>query len=612
MLRVKKEYRWLALGLVLALLVLLAGGIDITYAKLVKGVLAKTLGDQAIELKMTADRDGKVEITIGSNQITFRLQADEELDTGLLRISGDELLIKVFADSTLTDECTIAVGDIPTEYKRFCYDETPPVVRVSRSPSPNANGWNKGTVTTTITAEDEEDGSGIKSVFYKIGTRSPVEVGTAQLSISKGGRVATYSLRISDEGTHQLGFWAVDQADNESEHQALTVRIDTTKPSISVSLSRTSIYQGDSIQVTVRASDSLSGIDSVTASDSNLGGISLSRSGDQWRGSISPTRSGRVTATAKDKADNSNSDSASYSVEARPGYFDVTGLSVSPSSPQVNQSVTIKATIKNSGEESATKTVTLYIEGSRKDSKSLTLSAGRSDTVSFSYTFSYSGTYTVKVSTPDDSKSTTVRVVEKPKRPAYFDVTSLSVPSSVDVGESVSIKATVKNTGEQRGTQDVDLYVGGDWEDSERITLNPGESKTVRFYYTFYYGGSYTVKVKSDDDSASRTVKVREAEYPPAIVYVDAQKITSSWSHGYIEAVYVIYIVFEDDGDVTAAYVAGSRFDVRDQAYGYSFGEIEIEFTVSCSEPTTYAVPVQLKDEAGNYSNEVVVYLDCD
>jgi hypothetical protein len=103
--------------------------------------------------------------------------------------------------------------------------------------------------------------------------------------------------------------------------------------------------------------------------------------------------------------------------QARPAYFTVTDLFISPSSPQVNQSVTIRAIIRNTGEEAGTKTVTLYIDGSLKDSRSLTLNAGQSDTVSFSYTFSSSGTYTVKVSTPDDSRSVSVSVQARPNPP---------------------------------------------------------------------------------------------------------------------------------------------------------------------------------------------------
>lgn len=407
--------RWLALGLVLILALSLTGGFQGAYAKLVGGVWAKRPLEQAVELKLTADQDGKVEIAIGDNRITFRLLANEELDTGLLRIAGDVIVVRVFAGEELTDECTIPIDELSAEYKQFCYDKAPPVVRLSRSPSPNANGWNRGEVTVTVTATDEEGGSGIAAIYYKIGTRSPVEVGKDRLNLSEGGRVARYSLTIRDEGTHHLGFWAVDQAGNESEHQALTVKIDPTKPSISVSLSPTSVYPGDCIRVTIRASDGLSGIDSVTASDSNLGKISLSRSGSEWRGTIHPRRSGRVTVTAKDKAGNTSSDSASYTVKTRPAFFEVTGLSISPSRPEVGETVTIEARIRNTGGSRDRQKVILYIDGYRVNSKYITLDPGESEWVRFHYAFSTSGTHHVVIKSENDEDEEWIQVIHPPE-----------------------------------------------------------------------------------------------------------------------------------------------------------------------------------------------------
>ena len=419
--------RWLALGLVLILALSLTGGFQGAYAKLVGGVWAKRPLEQAVELKLTADQDGRVEIAVGDNRITFRLLANKELDTGLLRIAGDVIVVRVFVGEELTDECTIPIDELSAEYMRFCYDKAPPVVRLSRSPSPNANGWNRGEVTVTVTATDEEGGSGIAAIYYKIGTRSPVEVGKDRLNLSEGGRVARYSLTIRDEGTHHLGFWAVDQAGNESEHQALTVKIDRTKPSISVSLSPTSVYPGDSIRVTIRASDGLSGIDSVTASDSNLGRISLSRSGNEWRGTIYPKRSGRVTVTARDKAGNTSSDSASYTVKTRPAFFEVTGLSISPSRPEVGETVTIEARIRNTGGSRDGQDIDLYIDEHWKHSEYITLDPGESERVRFYHTFSTSDLHHVMIRSEDDHDEDWIEVIPRNHPPEIEDVTVIGV-----------------------------------------------------------------------------------------------------------------------------------------------------------------------------------------
>jgi hypothetical protein len=210
--------------------------------------------------------------------------------------------------------------------------------------------------------------------------------------------------------------------------------------------------------------------------------------------------------------------------QARPAYFTVTDLFISPSSPQVNQSVTIRAIIRNTGEEAGTKTVTLYIDGSLKDSRSLTLNAGQSDTVSFSYTFSYSGTYTVKVSTPDDYRSTTVSVQA---RPAYFQVSSCSIPSSAKVNESASFSARITNTGGSSGSQYIRLLIDGRRVDSKYVSLGAGESTTVYFSYTFSYSGSYSVRIESDNDYCSGSITIRTVNQPPRITNVRAASSTS-------------------------------------------------------------------------------------
>lgn len=72
-----------------------------------------------------------------------------------------------------------------------------------------------------------------------------------------------------------------------------------------------------------------------------------------------------------------------------------------------------------------------------------------------------------------------------------FEYENLTVPSEVNIGESVKVQVTVKNTGKRAGKEVVQLYVG-DPESSlvrppkelkgfAKVELQPGESKTVSF-----------------------------------------------------------------------------------------------------------------------------------
>ena len=93
-----------------------------------------------------------------------------------------------------------------------------------------------------------------------------------------------------------------------------------------------------------------------------------------------------------------------------PPKFTLSSVTVSPSAPVVNGTVTISTTVTNDGEQSGSCDVNLTIDG-YTDSKSVSsLAGGASSSVSFSYTATTEGNYTATVSTPNAtmSKSFTV------------------------------------------------------------------------------------------------------------------------------------------------------------------------------------------------------------
>ncbi|MBO3753547.1 MAG: hypothetical protein FGF53_01505 [Candidatus Brockarchaeota archaeon] len=80
-----------------------------------------------------------------------------------------------------------------------------------------------------------------------------------------------------------------------------------------------------------------------------------------------------------------------------PARFEVSGLNISPISIKVGQSSTISVTVKNTGGESGTYEVTLKINNQVVDTKTGTLSPDQSTTVSFSFTPTSEGTFSIDV-----------------------------------------------------------------------------------------------------------------------------------------------------------------------------------------------------------------------
>ena len=88
-----------------------------------------------------------------------------------------------------------------------------------------------------------------------------------------------------------------------------------------------------------------------------------------------------------------------------PAEFTLSNMTISPSAPVVNDTVTISATVTNVGEVADDCDVSLTIDG-YTDSKSVSSLAGdESSNVSFTYPAATVGNYTATVSTPNDTKS---------------------------------------------------------------------------------------------------------------------------------------------------------------------------------------------------------------
>jgi hypothetical protein len=177
--------------------------------------------------------------------------------------------------TTLTCTATSA-GGTSSQSVTIKRDATPPTVSGSRTPVANANGWNKSDVTVSFSCAD--DVSGIASC-------SPDAV-------------------LFEGADQSVTGTAVDNAGNSAENTISNINVDKTAPTVALvggpADGGTYYFGFVPAAPTCSASDSLSGLDG----DCAVGGYS--------------TEIGQhtVTATTVDKAGNSSSSTASYTVEA--------------------------------------------------------------------------------------------------------------------------------------------------------------------------------------------------------------------------------------------------------------------------------------------------------
>ena len=125
-------------------------------------------------------------------------------------------------------------------------DTTAPTTTASVSPTPNAVGWNNTDVTVTLSATDNEGGTGVNSTYYML----------------DGAAQQTYSapFTISTEGIHTLEYWSVDNASNVETHQTATIKIDKTPPTINCTVPDQEIWYPSDVTVNCTASDTPSGL----------------------------------------------------------------------------------------------------------------------------------------------------------------------------------------------------------------------------------------------------------------------------------------------------------------------------------------------------------------
>ena len=129
----------------------------------------------------------------------------------------------------------------------FPNDQAPPVSTASLDPGEpgGEEGWFTEPVTVTLEAEDEEGGSQVDQIQYRIG----------------GGNWLDYSqpIVIDADGTHVLQHRSMDRAGNLESQRTVEIKVDATAPTASVALSP-ELPQGGSwydraVDVTVEAFD---------------------------------------------------------------------------------------------------------------------------------------------------------------------------------------------------------------------------------------------------------------------------------------------------------------------------------------------------------------------
>jgi subtilisin family serine protease/uncharacterized membrane protein len=208
-------------------------------------------------------------------------------------------------------------------------------------------------------------------------------------------------------------------------------------------------------------------------------------------------------------------------------FFAVSNLTA-PDTAEQGETITVSATITNTGTQQVTRTVFYFPPGTdfggnmftaQSDLfERVTLDGGESTTVTFTYQISESrepGEYRHGVSA--DEVESTLITIEESDNPgeANYSISNLSAPAVVEPGEQITVNATITNTGTITGTQPVEYVFNGTTANTTTVTLGPGESTTIVFTPTVSATeGTYQHGIETVDDQALADITIASEPEP--------------------------------------------------------------------------------------------------
>ncbi|MFT4944974.1 MAG: putative acyltransferase (DUF342 family), partial [Halovenus sp.] len=178
-------------------------------------------------------------------------------------------------------------------------------------------------------------------------------------------------------------------------------------------------------------------------------------------------------------------------------------------------SLYVDVTVENNG-FSGQRDIQLLLNGSVEKTKQTDLSRNQQSTYQFEWDTSGedTGPYNVTVTSDADSDTTSAYVSDPTT--AAFAVETVNADAEVYAGKTLSVSATIRNSGEVPGTKTVRLQdFDGNVVDSTTEDIEDGETKTVTLAWDTTSGdiGTGQVTVDTDSDAGTASVEVLENVY---------------------------------------------------------------------------------------------------
>ena len=177
------------------------------------------------------------------------------------------------------------------------------------------------------------------------------------------------------------------------------------------------------------------------------------------------------------------------------------------------ETLTVDAVLQNFGDETVDDTVTLEnFDGEVVDDAPVSADPGETNTTTLEWETergdadAFGDTLTVEIENSTDRQE----VVIEEFSPATFEVDIDETNSPVDVGETLTANATITNTGDEAGTQNIIADIPEIGSDESEVTLDADAETTASFEIPTEDDddGEYTLTVESENETATAAVTI--------------------------------------------------------------------------------------------------------
>jgi len=203
-------------------------------------------------------------------------------------------------------------------------------------------------------------------------------------------------------------------------------------------------------------------------------------------------------------------------------FFQVTGVTA-PAEGVSSGMINVTTTIINIGGLTGTQDIVFELDGQEVATEpGVTIAPGENATIEFTgiQLPNQPGTYEQGVLTANDSQTAEITVLD----PAFFAVSNLTAPAEAGPGETINVSATITNTGNLTGTQDVVFEFDGQEVGTEpAVQIDSGETTVAEFSPVLpEQPNTYEHGVFTANDSQTAQIIIEEVGPPSLPGFDDA------------------------------------------------------------------------------------------